>query len=150
MELQQILEEASRIAGAILLSLPIAWNRELNTRIAGLRTFPLVAAGACAYAMIGFNLIGETGDPEARARIVQGLLSGIGFLGGGAILKNSDHVRGTASAAAIWITGAIGCACAADYWSLAVILSLTSLIIFVYLGRAKKSLDDCALSEADE
>ena len=73
----------------------------------GLRTFPLVSLGACAYVLVSQAFIGD-GNPDATARIVSGLMSGIGFVGGGAILKSKDHVSGTASAASIWVTGALG------------------------------------------
>lgn len=65
----------------------------------GLRTFPLVAVASCGYVLVALSVSGES--DEAQARIIQGLMSGIGFIGGGAILKEGANVRGTATAASI-------------------------------------------------
>jgi putative Mg2+ transporter-C (MgtC) family protein len=89
----------------------------------GMRTFSLVALGACAYVLIAEHFLPEDAH-EARARIVQGLLAGIGFLGAGAIIKRRDEVKGTATAACIWMTGALGAAAGHGQFALAVILSI--------------------------
>ena len=130
------LEPYVRLLGAFLLALPTAWHRERNSSIMGLRTFPLVSIGCCAFVLIGLE-IGAAGNADATARLIQGILTGIGFVGGGAILKRSDHVTGTASAASIWITGAIGTACAFGLWGYAIVLSVVNLSVFAVLGRMK-------------
>lgn len=99
--------------------MPLAWDRERHNDIVGMRTFPFVAVGACAYMLLGFSLIGADA-PDTKARVLQGLLTGIGFVGGGAILKHDDSVSGTASAASIWIMGAIGTATAMWAWGYAI------------------------------
>lgn len=133
-------EQALALFAAFALALPIAINREIHSRIMGLRTYPLVSLGACAYMVISIQFIGPD-DPGALARIVQGLLGGIGFLGGGAILKSEDRVRGTASAACIWILGAVGAACALQQWVVAVTLSLTALFVLNVFYVAKQKID---------
>lgn len=125
-----------RMLGAFLLSLPVAWDRERNSKIMGLRTFPLVALGSCAFVLIGQGFIGNA-DPNATARIVSGLMTGIGFVGGGAILKNDDHVTGTASAASIWVTGAIGASAGFGFWGYAVALSVLNFAIVFGMSRIK-------------
>lgn len=125
---------------AIVLALPTAWNREQHSRIMGLRTFPLVSLGACAYVLVGQSFIADS--PDAMARIMQGLLSGIGFVGGGAILKNNDHVKGTASAASIWITGALGAAVGFRLWWLAVLLSAMNFGIIMVMSRVKRDVPE--------
>lgn len=75
----------AKIGVALLLTLPVAWERERSTRIMGLRTFPLVAVASCGYVLIAVAVVGSSADGQAR--IIQGLMSGIGFIGGGAILK---------------------------------------------------------------
>lgn len=132
---------ALQLIAAIVLALPTAWDHEVNGRALGLRTFPLVSLGTCAYVIIGHGFIGE-GNPEAMARIMQGLLSGIGFVGGGAILKHDDHVEGTASAASIWITGALGVAIGFDLWGLAIMLSALNFFVIWILSWIKKRRDD--------
>lgn len=128
---------------AVVLALPVAWNRETQSHIMGLRTFPLVSLGACAYIIIGNSFIGPD-SPEAMARIIQGLLSGIGFVGGGAILKNRDHVRGTASAASIWVTGALGTAIGLGFYAYAVVLSILNFIVVYVFGKLKPDVDHSA------
>src|SRR5690348_5939848 len=88
---------------AYILAFPIGWNREHEERSAGLRTFPLVAVAACGFMQAAQSV--TAGSPEALARIVEGLITGMGFIGGGAILRQEDSVRGTATAASLWITG---------------------------------------------
>ena len=118
-----------RLVGALLLALPIGWHREAHGDTMGLRTFPVVAVGACAFVLIGNAFIG-TGSPDAMARILQGLMTGIGFVGGGAILKHDSHVSGTAAAASIWVVGV-------GLWGLAVALALINVLSVAILGRLK-------------
>ena len=124
---------------AALIALPVAWHRERHSRIVGLRTFPLVSLGACAYLLIGLEAFGV--DSEANARLLQGLLTGIGFVGGGAILKHENHVTGTASAASIWVTGAIGASVAYGFWVYAVVISLTNFLLVAVLTPLKAEED---------
>ncbi len=130
-----------KMIGALALALPIAWDRERNSKIMGLRAFPLVALGSCAYVLIGLEFIGHA-DPGATARIVQGLMSGIGFVGGGAILKGNDHVSGTASAASIWVTGALGAAAGFGYWNYAIALSVLNFAIVFGMSRLKPIVEN--------
>ncbi|GAB4169650.1 MAG: hypothetical protein Kow0020_03480 [Wenzhouxiangellaceae bacterium] len=125
---------------AYALALPVAINRERYSRIMGLRTFPLVAMAACAYVLIADALFGG-GDPNAMARIIQGILTGIGFIGGGAILKNGDRVRGTATAATIWTLGALGVSVAVGQWALAVALSLVAWLTLSLMVEVKQAME---------
>ncbi len=120
---------------AYLLALPVAWDRERNARSAGLRTFPLVAVASCGYVLLATSVFGP--ESEAQARIVQGLMTGIGFIGGGAILKEGMSVRGTATAASVWNTGAIGACVAYGRYEIAVILSLINFLTFRFLTELK-------------
>lgn len=129
------------LLGALVLALPIGWQREKNEDIMGIRTFPLVAVGACAYVLIA-RQIGGDDSTEASARVLQGLMTGIGFLGGGALIKHEDHVSGTASAASIWMVGALGAAAGFGQWPLAIALSLINLAVVIFLGRWKRRTRD--------
>jgi putative Mg2+ transporter-C (MgtC) family protein len=122
-----------RLAAAFVLAFPIAWDRERATRIMGMRTFSLVAVGACAYVLVGEHILPDDAY-EARARIIQGLLSGIGFLGAGAILKRGDQVKGTATAALIWMTGALGAAVGYGQYVLALVLSAVTFVLLKVLA----------------
>ena len=108
-----LVEAGSRLvqlAIAFLLALPIAWDREHKERSAGLRTFTLVAVSTCGFLMAARSSLGPSVDAESR--VWQGLLTGIGFIGSGAILKTDGTVHGTATAASIWNTAAVGAAVA--------------------------------------
>ncbi len=129
---------------AYLLALPVAWDREQNARSAGLRTFPLVAVASCGYVLLARSVFG--GGGEAEARIVQGLMTGIGFIGGGAILKHGASVRGTATAASVWNTGAIGACAAYGRYEIAIILSLINFLTFRFLTELK---DDDAVKKSE-
>ena len=124
---QQFLDPLWKLALAFLLALPIAWERERSTRIMGLRTFCLVSLASCGYVLIAIRVVGLDADPQAR--IIQGLLTGIGFIGGGAILKEGANVRGTATAASIWTTGAVGAAAGYAEIEIAVLLGTLNYLV---------------------
>lgn len=116
----------SRLGLAFVLGLPVGWERERRAHSPGLRTFPLVGLGACAYVLIGGRAFEDSGD--AQARVLQALLTGVGFVAGGAILKRRSEVHGIATAVGVWITAAIGAAVAYGYLLLAIVLSLLTLL----------------------
>ncbi|WP_409527827.1 MgtC/SapB family protein [Rhizobium sp.] len=125
---------------AYFLALPIAWDREKNERSAGLRTFPLVAIAAC-----GFIQAAETvtvGNAEATARIVEGIINGVGFIGGGAILIGKLGTRGTATAASIWATGAIGTAVGLGAYDTAIVLSIVTFATLRIMASFKSAKDE--------
>lgn len=118
---------------AYVFAIPIAWDRESHARTAGLRTFPLVAVSACAYMLIGYQVLDTT---DAEARVIQGLMTGMGFIGGGAILKHGGRVQGTATAASLWATGAIGLAVASQRLEIAFLISVLTFLTLRYLKPA--------------
>ena len=120
---------------AFLLSLPIAFNRELNNRGAGLRTFPLVSISSCAFMLVGMDVY--TGS-DAEARVMYGIITGMGFIGGGAIFKNHQGAQGTATAAGLWVTAAIGISVSYSRYEIAIILSLIGFLIFQFSKPFKK------------
>lgn len=137
-EWTKILSHLGHIVFAYLLALPVAWDREKEARSAGLRTFPLVAVASCGYILLAANVL--AGSPESQSRIIQGLITGIGFIGGGAILKDRGNVRGTATAASIWNTGAIGGAVAFGRYEIAIVLSVINFITLRLLTPLKENL----------
>ena len=134
MTLRHLLE----LVVAYLFAIPIAWDRETKARTAGLRTFPLVAVAACAYMIIGFQVLDST---DAEARVIQGLMTGMGFIGGGAILKQGGTVQGTATAASLWATGAIGLAVASHRFEIALLISTATFFTLRFLKPIAASQD---------
>ena len=126
-----------RLGAALLFALPLAWERKTGAQAhVGIRTIPLVSLGACAYMLLAEHLVQE---PEARTRVIQGLIGGIGFIGGGAIFKHPDDVTGVATAATIWNVGAIGAAVGyGDYW-LGLLLCIASILVLA-LGRLAQKI----------
>ncbi len=133
---------------AYLLAIPVALNRERQGRSAGLRTFPLVAMGCCAFIVIGRDIIGD--NPDAVSRLLYGLMSGIGFIGGGAIVKQGGMAHGTATAAAIWTTGAIGAATALQRYEVAVTLATVSFLTLLVFEPIKDLIHNRHEEEEEE
>ncbi|MEZ5977517.1 MAG: MgtC/SapB family protein [Planctomycetota bacterium] len=134
-----MVSNALLLVTAFLLALPVGWDREASTHSAGLRTFPLVALSSCAFVVIGLYAFGD--DAVAQSRVLQGLVTGIGFVGGGAIVKSEDRVEGTATAASVWTTGAIGATVAYGRLDLAVLLSAATFLTLRYLHRVARVRD---------
>lgn len=124
---------------AYLLALPIGWNREKAERSAGLRTFPLVALATCGIVQATEHILQD--HPEGTARIIEGLMTGMGFIGGGAILKTENSVRGTATAASLWATGATGAAVGLGAYDVAVVISLFTFLTLWLLVPFKEEGD---------
>ncbi len=139
----QIWEHLYHLVIAFVLAFPLGWDRERRSQSAGLQTFPLVALGSCAYMLTGIYVLDST---DAEARVMYGILTGIGFIGGGAILKEGANIAGTATAASIWNTGAIGMAVAWDRYEIALVLSLMNFLTFQFMpilkGKADSSQTD--------
>jgi len=120
---------------AYLLALPIGWNREKEERSAGVRTFPLVAVASCGFVQAVEVLTAD--DAGAMARVLEGVIGGIGFLGGGAILQQRNSVKGTATAASLWVTGAIGVAAGLGSYDVAVMLAIFTMATLWFMRPLK-------------
>ena len=148
----QLLGNLGLALAAFLFALPIGYERQESNRPAGLRTFPIVALASCAFVLIGVEAF--PGSEPAQARILQGLMTGIGFIGGGAILKSrgdeEGSVTGIATAASIWNTGAIGAAVGFHRYEVAVVLSLVNYLILRWLRPAVSEVDGVAERVGEE
>jgi len=129
-----------KIAVAYLLSRPSGWWGEKEGHATGIRTFPIVAMASCGYLLILGGMPGTDGF-AAISRVLQGLVAGIGFIGGGAIMKDGMSVQGTALAASIWNTGAMGAAVALGRYEVAIVLAVLNVITLGALVPLKKRLD---------
>ncbi|MDX2160729.1 MAG: MgtC/SapB family protein [bacterium] len=114
-----------------ILSGLIGLDRERNRNNAGLRTHILVGVGACLFTALSVRAFGE-GDP---GRVAAQIVTGIGFLGAGAILKENRRIRGLTTAASIWTTAAVGMAVAAGAWLIAIIATLIVWLVLSALIR---------------
>ena len=128
------------LAAACALAIPIGWDREKRARSAGLRTFPLVALASCGCVQASEGLLAHS--PDGLAKVVEGLITGIGFIGGGAILKQGNSVQGTATAASLWATGAIGVAVGLGSYDVAVTIALFTFLTLRLLTIVKEEAEE--------
>ena len=131
----ELLRNLTQLVTALVLPMLIAWDREESSRSAGLRTFPLVSMAACTFTMLALYSFSDQG---AQGKVVAGIVTGIGFIGGGAILKDSSKVSGTSTAAAIWSTGAIGIAVGLGRIEIAITLAIMTFVALRVIGRVKQ------------
>ncbi len=134
----EIWDSLYRMAIAFGLALPMAIDREVKARSAGIRTFPLVAVASCAFMLVAVR---EFSASDAQARVMYGIITGIGFIGGGAILKTHGTVSGTATAASIWSTGAIGLSVAQSRYEIAITLAILNYVTLVVGRTFKREID---------
>src|ERR1700730_5667267 len=134
---QQIWNVFQHLGIAFVLTAAIGWDREREEHSTGVRTFPIVGMASCGYLLI----LGPQPDIAAQSRVLQGLITGIGFIGGGAILKEGTTVRGTATAASVWNAGVIGASVALDHYEIAILLSSLNLFTLRALLPLKQWLD---------
>jgi putative Mg2+ transporter-C (MgtC) family protein len=113
-----------KIGIAWLIAIPMGWEREREAHSAGVRTFPIVAVASCGYTLVAAAAF----DAAGLSRVLQGLVAGIGFVGGGAILKSGMTVHGTSAAASIWNLGAIGAAVGLGHYEIAIILGIVNML----------------------
>jgi putative Mg2+ transporter-C (MgtC) family protein len=131
-----------KIIAAFVIALPLALEREYYSRSLGLRTFPLVAVASCGYVIIAESFIGAD-NPDAKARIMQGLMTGIGLIGGGAILKEGKgEIIGTATAVSLWSTGTVGAAIAFDRFEIAIIVAGLNFVALRVLSPIKETMEN--------
>ena len=135
-----------RILVALILGSIIGAERQVRQRLAGLRTNALVAAGACLYVAVSEF----SGDPQASARIAAQVVSGIGFLGAGVIMREGLNVRGLNTAATLWCSGAVGVLAGSGYLIEGAIGAGAILSANVLLRKAAQLINQQGLENATE
>lgn len=118
----ELTEQLVRLLLALIGGMAIGMEREWREKAAGFRTMALVSLGSAA-----FVLVAADGSPEAGARIVAGVTTGVGFLGAGTILRDRGQVLGLTTAAAVWLASAIGVTSATGAYALTLALLLAGL-----------------------
>lgn len=121
-----------RLGAAVLAGAIIGFDREIRDKPAGLRTLTLVALGSAVFTLTAF----DANSIDSTARVIQGIVTGVGFLGAGTIIrgKTEESVRGLTTAASVWLAAAIGVACGLAYWPLVLIASLLGLLVLALEG----------------
>jgi putative Mg2+ transporter-C (MgtC) family protein len=131
---QQLARVIIRMIAAILLGSIIGYERERAGKAAGLRTHILVTLGTCVFVLA---CSGSGMDSDGLSRVIQGIVTGIGFLGAGSILKLNDErdIQGLTTAAGIWMTSAIGVAIGLGELGLALLGAILTVIVLALLGQ---------------
>ncbi|MFN6513170.1 MAG: MgtC/SapB family protein [Nostoc sp. CreGUA01] len=133
-----------RLCIALLTGGIIGWEREIRGKPAGLRTHMLVSLGSALFTIIPL----QTGELETSAdafsRVIQGIATGVGFLGAGEIVRQSSQpseqleIKGLTSAAAIWVSAGLGIAAGCGLWQLALIGSVLTFLVLKVFKRLEK------------
>jgi putative Mg2+ transporter-C (MgtC) family protein len=136
-------ESLIRLLVATAIGGVIGANREITQKPAGLRTHALVALGSALMTVTALQLGGT--DPrvhvDATSRVFQGVIAGIGFLGGGVILhKDGRNVQGLTTAATIWVAAALGLSCGIGRWQVAAIAVTIAMLVLVVGRGVEKAL----------
>jgi putative Mg2+ transporter-C (MgtC) family protein len=137
-----LLDIALRLTLVVILCGAIGLERETRDQPAGVRTHVLVGMGAAIFTLIsayGFSDLERPGAPIDPTRIAAQIVTGVGFLGAGAIIHQGLAVRGLTTAAAVWISAAIGMACGVGFYTLALAgsaLVLIALLVFRHIRAA--------------
>jgi len=124
---------------AALLGAVIGLERELSGKAAGLRTNLLICLGASVFTIISREM--ATGPEGSVTRIAAQIVTGVGFLGAGAIIQDRRGVHGLTTAASIWLVASIGMACGGQFYTLAIVASLIAVLALIGLGKLSKPLD---------
>lgn len=135
-----------RVLSSVLLGFAIGLEREMTNKYAGLRTNILVCLGACLFTIIsiyGFPEVSVTGDElgtRDTARVAAQVVTGIGFIGGGTVLRHGATVFGLTTAATLWVSASIGMACGAGMYGLAITATVLSILVLVSVRLFEKNV----------
>lgn len=141
------LEAVLRILMAVVAGSLVGLDRELRNKPAGLRTHILISLAAALFTLITFELHEQfagaggtkTADP---VRIIEAVTAGVAFLAAGAIIQSRGNVQGLTTGANMWLAGALGVACGAGYYFLAIVGTVFALIVLVVLAKLEVLFSD--------
>jgi putative Mg2+ transporter-C (MgtC) family protein len=130
-----------RLGIAALVGGAIGLNRDLHGKPVGVRTLGLVSL-ATAMIVVLADPLGKGGFTDAGSRVIQGILTGVGFLGAGVIFHAERHfrVRGLTSAACVWLTACVGIMCGAGHWRIVTVSVVIAFLMLLLGGRIERAL----------
>lgn len=132
-------DELISIILAALLGAAIGLERQLSGKSAGIRTNLLICLGAAVFTIISKRM--TAGTSEATTRIAAQIVTGVGFLGAGAIIQDRGGVHGLTTAATIWLVATIGMACGARFYQLAIVTALIAIIALFGLAKLARLME---------
>jgi putative Mg2+ transporter-C (MgtC) family protein len=147
-------EPLLRLIIATAIGALLGINRKLHDKPLGLRTLGLVSLGSCALTLSveRYALTHGADGVDAASRAAQGIVSGIGFLGAGVILrgKESGQVRNLTTAATIWISSALGVACALEGWPVVGAATVLTFVLLVFGKRLERDIGPASPPPPDD
>lgn len=149
-----LIDALARIGLAILFALSIGVERFVHKKPVDFRPFVIISLASCGLGLLAVELPYTSADTNLSidpAKVISGVMSGIGFLGAGALFREGDIVKGAGSAASIWSAGAIGLICGMGFLWLAGLIALGIVVLFL-LSRRFVDTDayTASLKDADE
>ena len=140
-----------RLGVATLAGGAIGLNRDLHGKPIGLRTLGLVGLAAAMIVLLSSHSADAKGISDATSRVIQGILTGIGFLGAGVIIRPEHHlrIRGLTSAACTWLTACIGILCGAGQWRIVAVGLVITFAVLTLGGRVERQLHRALGGKAD-
>jgi putative Mg2+ transporter-C (MgtC) family protein len=150
LDLQTIGELALPLIASIILGGLLGIEREIKGHWAGLRTHIMVSMGAALFILIGVRL--DESRTVDLSRIIQGIATGIGFIGAGTIVKLTEkmEVRGLTTASSVWLAAAVGTACGVGAYALAAMGAVFSVIVLTTLRRVERHLEPAPEPESPD
>jgi putative Mg2+ transporter-C (MgtC) family protein len=132
------LDIALRLGAATLVGVMLGLNRDLHGKSTGVRTLGVLCLGS-ALAVLSIHAV----TAADASRVIQGIVTGVGFLGAGVIVRSEKghHVQGLTTAAVVWVTACMGAACAVARWQIVVIGVVLVFVILVFGGPFEKAID---------
>lgn len=137
-----ILDDIAPIVAALVLGGLIGLEREVHRKPAGLRTNMMICMAATVFTLLAKS----TYSDDSESRVIQGIITGVGFLGAGALMHTSGNVHGMTTAATIWLVTSVGIACGMERYDIAVIVTILALAVLWGLSPLDKRLNKNKLS----
>jgi putative Mg2+ transporter-C (MgtC) family protein len=131
------MEYVMPILSAMIFGAIIGIEREIHHKPAGLRTNILICMGASAFTLIAHHISINT---DSETRVIQGIITGVGFLGAGVLMHEQGSVHGLTTAATIWLVTAVGIACGARLYGIAIVVAISGLLVLVALQPYEQKL----------
>lgn len=137
----EAIDVAARLGSAVLAGAVLGINRDLHKKPAGLRTHALVSLGSAVAVTVIQSAPGA--DANALSRVIQGLVTGVGFIGAGVILHHvsEERVAGLTTAASIWVAAALGVACGSGQWLTSGLAVALTLAVLAFGGSVEKAFE---------
>lgn len=138
-----------RLAVAVVCGALVGWERELHEKGAGFRTHMLICLGACIFTIIAAKMHADFGNADIT-RVVQGVVTAVGFIAGGLIFVSGTSIHGLTTAAGLWVLTGVGAAIGVGYYWVAIVGTLMAFVIIALLKRVARTIHDAAGKEPKE